>query len=323
MMGTRITGFGHHAPARRVENAELEARLGLAPGWIEQRVGIAARHYAAPDEALTDIARPAAQRALAAAARDDIGFLILATSTPDHLLPPSAPLLAHQLGLTCGAADLAGACAGFIDGLALADGMARSTRRSVLVVAANILSRRVDPADAATAALFADAAGAVVVSPDARAESGVLAADLVSDGAGYDLIHIPAGGSRRPFQADTPAADLMMKMPNGGNLFSRAVDTMAGASARALASAGLRVSDVDHFIPHQANLRITAAVERRLGMDPARTLSSLREYGNSSAATIPLTLSLRAAERGVSSGDIVLFSAVGAGLSGGAVVFRW
>jgi 3-oxoacyl-[acyl-carrier-protein] synthase-3 len=322
-MGTRIAGRGHHAPQRLVRNDEIETRLGLEPGWIESRVGIRGRYYAAPDEALTDIARPAALMALAEADHPDIGFLILATSTPDHLLPPSAPLLAHQLGLTCGAADLAGACAGFIDALALADGLARAQKRSVLVVAANILSRRINPADASTSALFGDAAGAVVLSPAPDADSGIIAADLVSDGAGYDLIKIPAGGSRTPFAQDLPLEDFTMQMLNGQSVFSKAVDTMATSSQRVLTAAGVSASDVAHWIPHQANLRITAAVERRLGLDPARGLSTLRDFGNSSAATIPLTLSHAGRGRAFHPGDLCLMSAVGAGLSGGAILFRW
>jgi 3-oxoacyl-[acyl-carrier-protein] synthase-3 len=321
-MGVRIAGRGHHAPARRVENREIEERLGLEPGWIESRVGIRARRYAAPDEALTDIARPAAAMALDEAGRPDIGFLILATSTPDHLLPPSAPLLAHRLGLTCGAADLAGACTGFIDALAMGDALVRTHRRSVLVVAANILSRRINPADPSTSALFADAAGAVVLSP-CPGDSGVVAVDFVSDGSGYDLIAIPAGGSRRPFAPDLAPADLAMQMPDGRSVFSKAVDIMVSSCEKALAQAGARAQDVACWIPHQANLRITAAVERRLGINPARGLSTLRDYGNSSAATIPLTLSLAGRNRAMAPGDLCLMSAVGAGLTGGAVLFRW
>jgi 3-oxoacyl-[acyl-carrier-protein] synthase-3 len=322
-MGTCIAGRGHHAPQRLVRNEEIEMRLGLEPGWIESRVGIRARYYAAPDEALTDIARPAALMALAEAGHPDIGFLILATSTPDHLLPPSAPLLAHQLGLTCGAADLAGACAGFIDALALADGLVRAQKRSVLVVAANILSRRINPADASTSALFGDASGAVVLSPAPDSDSGIISADLVSDGSGYDLIKIPAGGSRTPFAQNLPLDDLTMQMLNGQSVFSKAVDTMVTSSQRVLKTAGVTANDVAHWIPHQANLRITAAVERRLGLDPARGLSTLRDFGNSSAATIPLTLSQAGRARVFKSGDLCLMSAVGAGLSGGAILFRW
>jgi 3-oxoacyl-[acyl-carrier-protein] synthase-3 len=321
--GTRIAGLGHHAPDRIVTNEEIETRLGLEPGWIVSRVGIKSRRYAATNEALTDLARPAAAMALRAAGAQDIGFLLLATSTPDHLLPPSAPLLAHQLGLSCGALDLAGACAGFLHALVLADGLVRTHGRSVLVVAANILSRRIDPADRSTSALFADAAGAVVLAPAPGGSSGVIGADLVSDGSGYDLIRIPGGGSRLPFSPALPPQDLYMQMPDGREVFTRAVETMTRSSQKALAAAGLSAGDVDHWVPHQANVRITAAVERRLGLAQAAGLSTLEDFGNSSAATIPFTLSRAGTQRGFSPGDTLLLSAVGAGLSGGAVVFRW
>jgi 3-oxoacyl-[acyl-carrier-protein] synthase III len=322
MSGTRIAGLGHYVPTRLVTNGEIEKRLGLEDGWIESRVGISSRYYADNTQALTDLARPAARMALDEAGHPEIAFLILATSTPDHLLPPSAPLLAHQLGLSCGASDLAGACAGFINALTLADSLVRVHGKSVLVVAANILSRRINPADPSTSALFADAAGAVVVSP-APSGRGVIAADLVSDGAGYDFINIPAGGSRKPFSKELAADELFMQMPDGRGLFSKAVETMVSTSARVMAQADVQAGAITHWAPHQANLRITAAVERRLGLEPACGLSSLRDFGNSSAATIPLTLSTAGRARGFAAGDLLLMSAVGAGLSGGALLFRW
>jgi 3-oxoacyl-[acyl-carrier-protein] synthase-3 len=162
-----------------------------------------------------------------------------------------------------------------------------------------------------------------VLSPAPDADSGIIAADLVSDGAGYDLIKIPAGGSRTPFAPDLPLEDFTMQMLNGQSVFSKAVDTMVASSQRVLKAAGVSASDVAHWIPHQANLRITAAVERRLGLDPARGLSTLRDFGNSSAATIPLTLSQAGRARAFHPGDLCLMSAVGAGLSGGAILFRW
>jgi 3-oxoacyl-[acyl-carrier-protein] synthase-3 len=213
--------------------------------------------------------------------------------------------------------------AGFIDALALADGFVRAQNRSVLVVAANILSRRINPTDASTSALFGDAAGAVVLSPAPGAASGVLAVDLVSDGAGYDLIKIPAGGSRMPFAHDLPLDDFYMQMLNGQSVFSKAVDIMVRSSERVLAVAGVTADDVAHWIPHQANLRITAAVERRLGLDPARGLSTLRDFGNSSAATIPLALDVAVRDGRIKQGDLVAMPALGAGLTWGCCVISW
>lgn len=202
MTGVEIIGVGHYAPLRVVPNAEIEAQLGLEPGWIKRRTGIEARRYAADGEALSDIAIKAGEMALVGAGvpRSDIGLLLLATSTPDHLLPPTAPLVAYRLGLTnAGGIDMAGACAGFIYALTLADSFVRSHGTRVLVIAANILSRRINPAERASSVLFADAAGAVLLAPGVRSNAGVRGAHLAANGEHYDLISIPGGGSRKPF----------------------------------------------------------------------------------------------------------------------------
>ena len=322
--GSTIVGFGHYAPERRVANAEIEQRLGLEPGWILRRTGIEERRYADDGEALTDIALPAAEMALAHAGleRSAIALTLLATSTPDHLLPPSAPLLAHRLGLTnSGGIDLAGACAGFLYALTLADGFVRTHGAPVLVVAANILSRRINPEERGSCILFADAAGAVIVAPTAQAGTGVLGAKLAADGSGYGLIQIAAGGSRRPFARDVPVEDTLMTIADGQAVFSRAVDLMVASSREALATAQLSVSDIDCLIPHQANARMTAAIAQQLGVPPEKVVASIAEFGNSSAATIPLSLSLAAGEGRIASGQRLLMCAAGAGLTGGAVVY--
>jgi 3-oxoacyl-[acyl-carrier-protein] synthase-3 len=316
--------FGHYAPARRVENHEIETRLGLAPGWIERRTGIRARRYAADDEAMSDMAVAAGEMALERCGlpRSEIALMLLATSTPDHLLPPSAPLVARRLGLThAGAVDLAGACTGFLIALVLADGFVRTQGGAILIVAANLLSRRMNPDDPASAPLFADAAGAVVLAASADATTGVLGADLVSEGSGYDLIRIPAGGSRRPFALDQRPQDVLMEITDGQAVFTEAVAIMTTSAKRALAAAGLGVNDVSRFVPHQANARIIAAVRRNLGLAEERTITTIADYGNSSAAAIPFSMSLAAGSAPFRRGERVLLTAVGAGLTGGAVVF--
>jgi len=324
LKGSRIIGFGHHAPARVVPNAEIEERLGLEAGWIERRTGIRERRYAAPDEALTDIARPAAEMALASAGidRGEIGLTLLATSTPDHLLPPSGPLLAHQLGLAnSGAVDMAGACAGFLYALALADAHVRTRGEAVLVVAANILSRRINPAEIASCVLFADAAGAVVLAPDDDPAKGAIAVDLAADGAHYDRIRIKAGGSRKPFAPDLPPDDLLMEMEDGRAVFSKAVEVMTNSSLKVLEEAGMTAAQVDRWIPHQANSRIFGAVRRNLELDEDKLVNTVTTYGNSSAATIPLSLSVAHQARPFQPGERVLMSAAGAGFVGGALVY--
>ena len=242
MMCSEIIGFGRYAPQRRVLNAEIEERLKLERGWIERRTGILERRYAADGEALTDMAAAAGEEALAQSGidRSRIALTLLATSTPDHPLPPSAPLLAHCLGLMhSGCIDLAGACAGFLYALVLADGFVRAQDAPVLVVAGNVLSRRINPAERASCILFADAAGSLVLAPTERPGCGLLGASLAAEGSGYDLIKIEAGGSRRPFAPDTPVEETLMTIPDGQAVFSRAVDMMVATSREALGKAKL------------------------------------------------------------------------------------
>jgi 3-oxoacyl-[acyl-carrier-protein] synthase-3 len=312
-------------PARRVENAEIEAELGLETGWIERRTGIRARYWASDGETLSGLAVAAGERALASSGlgREEIGLVLLATSTPDHLLPPSAPLVAHRLGLErAGGIDLAGACAGFLYALTLADGFVRSQGKSVLVIAANILSRRINRRERASAVLFADAAGAVVLSPSGDTASGLVGADLRSDGGAYDLITIPAGGSARPFDPALGAADVLMTMRDGRAVYEKAVRMMSDAGKAALADAGTNAEAVTSFVPHQANARIFDAVAGQLHLAPSTIERSIAGFGNSSAATIPLTLSLAHAEGRIGKDDVILMTAAGAGMTGGAVLWK-
>ncbi len=320
---SRLAGFGHSVPARRVENTEIENRLGLEHGWIARRTGIYARHWAEPGDTLSGLAAQAGAAAIenSGISRGDIALTLLATSTPDHLLPPSAPLLACRLGLkNSGAIDLAGACSGFLYALTLADGFVRTQGRPALVVAANILSRRINPVERASSVLFADAAGAVVLMPSDDPQTGVLGLDLASDGLHYDLISIPAGGSSRPFAAGMTADECFMTLRDGRAMFTQAVDMMSRCAMRALTNAGLTAADIHRFVPHQANARIFDAVCDTLDIDPQRTLRSIADYGNSSAATIPLSLSLAHQASPFSSGERLLLTAAGAGLTGGACV---
>lgn len=320
-LGVMMAGFGHFLPERLVMSTEIEADMGLAPGWIESRTGIRSRHYAAPDQAVSDLAVPAGQMALeqAGVAANQIGLLLLATSTPDHLLPPTAPLVAHRLGLGCGATDLAGACAGFLQALILGAGHVRLTGQSVLIIAANILSRRIAPGDIATRALFADAAGAVVLAPSPNPAKGPRAMVLRSDGAGYDHIRIARGGSRQPY--DGAAGGLVMQMPDGRAVFARAVEGMVDASREALREAGLTAADIATWVPHQANGRILAQVAARLELGHAEALGTLTRHGNSSAATMPLALSCRVAEGPLAQGPMLL-TAFGAGLLWGSMIWQ-
>ncbi|MUT22899.1 beta-ketoacyl-ACP synthase III [Mesorhizobium japonicum] len=318
-----LLGFGHHAPARKVKNSEIEDRLGLEPGWIERRTGIRSRFWAADEDTLSGLAASAGDMALANAGldRSDIGLLLLATSTPDHLLPPSAPLVAHRLGLSrAGAIDLTGACAGFIYALMFADGFTRLHGKASLVIAANILSRRINPAERASAVLFADAAGAVVIGPCEDTDQGILGALVNSDGSGYGLIQIPAGGSNTPFHGDLDLEQIRMTITDGREVFAKAVEMMTACSQDALTAARMRPQDIDWFVPHQANARIFDVVGRNLGIADQAIVKTIAEYGNSSAATIPLSLSLAHRTQPFRAREKILLAAAGAGLTGGALI---
>ncbi|GLS33481.1 3-oxoacyl-[acyl-carrier-protein] synthase-3 [Mesorhizobium albiziae] len=319
----RIIGFGHHVPPRRVGNAEIEASLGLEEGWIEGRTGIRSRFWAEPGDTLSGLATKAGDMALNTTDIDckEIGLLLLATSTPDHLLPPSAPLVAHQLGLSnAGAVDLAGACAGFIYALTFADAFVRMYGKPALVIAANILSRRINSAERASAVLFADGAGAVVLAPSKDPGHGILGCSVAADGSAYRLIHIPAGGSNRPFSHEIDIAETRMTIADGRAAFAKAVEMMSRCSIEALAAACVSAPDVARFVPHQANARIFNAVGKALGIEDQRIVKTIAEYGNSSAATIPLSLSIAHCAKPFRPGERLLLAAAGAGLTGGALV---
>lgn len=323
--GVEILGLGHYAPSTVVPNAVIEARLGLVPGWIERRTGIRERRYVSQSEALSDLAIAAGDMALrnAGLERSQVALLLLATSTPDHLLPPSAPLVADKLGLTnAGGIDMAGACGGFIYALTLAEGFVRNHGAPVLVIAGNVLSRRINEADRASSVLFADAAGAVLLGPGARTGTGLVAAHLAAKGSRYGLIHIPGGGSRKPFRELSSAAETLMVISDGQAVFSEAIDLMTNAAHNVLAKAGLQSEDISRFVPHQANQRLMDKVSHRLRIPSGKMLSTIESYANSSAATIPFTLSIDATHKLLQKDELILMTAAGAGLTGGAVLWR-
>lgn len=344
-----FTGAGHAVPARRVPSGEIERRLDLDEGWIARRTGIESRRYVENGAATSDLALAAAERALDQAGRSasEAGLLLLATSTPDHLLPPTAPLLAERLGAEgIGAVDVTGACAGFLYALSLGHAFAHLHGAPVVVIGANVLSFRINPDDAATAALFSDAAGAVVLEPSPEAGSGgrpggdgavvakpespdrrarsLEALYLGSRGSKYDQIRIPAGGSRRPMtEARVQDGEHLMEMERGKQVFREAVAGMVRTGQTVLEKAGRTPEEIDWWIPHQANRRITDQAGEELGIPEGKTVSVIEEYGNSSAATIPLGLSLALQEGRIARGDRLLLTAIGAGMIEAGVLAVW
>ena len=313
-------------PDRTVSSEHLERTLGLKSGWIAQRTGIGQRRWVAEGQAVSDLAVSAGQRALDRcdrATRERVQTLILATSTPDHPLPPTAPLVADHLGMNGIAAfDLAAACPGFLYALRLADAICRADGSGVLVIAANVLSRRIRQGDPATTALFADGAGAVVVMPGGRGAQ-ILGVRLSSDGSGWDQLIIPHGGSRHPVDATSLKEGLhRMQIRDGMSVFRYAVESMSGLGEAILEEHQLTSDDVDWWVPHQANRRIIDAAGKRLGVPPERTMVTVDSLGNSSAATIPIALDRLSDTAPFTPGQIVLLTAAGAGLASGAALLR-
>ena len=321
----KIISVASAVPETVVTNDAVEARLGLEPGWIQRRTGILERPTAAPDEATSDLAIRAGRRAIEASGLDpeEIGLLLLATSTPDHLLPPTAPLAAHRLGLAnAGAIDLAGACSGFLYGVVLAASYGLTVRKPMLVIGANILTRRVNSQDAATVALFSDGAGAVVLAPSDC--SHLLGSYLGADGSSYDAIGIPAGGTREPLSAELlERGRHLMAMRRGPALFRKAVNAMAHAGKEAMKAAGVTQSAIDWWVPHQANVRLIEDTGAALGIPATRTIQVVERYGNSSAATIPIALAEGVSSGRIREGHTVLMTAVGAGVVTAGLVLRW
>ncbi len=320
---SQLGGVGHYVPANRIDNAQLENHFHLESGWIEQRTGIKARRWAGEDELLVDLAEKAGLAAIANAAvsRHDIALTILATSTPDHLLPPTAPLLAHRLGLSHACAfDLSGACSGFIHALVMADGFVRTQAKAALIVAANILSRRINLTDYNSAILFGDAAGAVLIQPSTDQTKGILGVSFLSNGDTYDLISISAGGSKRPVTSDIPLCDYKMKLRDGPALFTQAVKMMTQCASLAMRNAHLASADIHYFIPHQANSRMGENTANKLGIPSEKMISIVHEYGNSSSAGIPVALSMTHQTKPFVRGEKILLATAGAGMTAGAII---
>lgn len=320
---SQLAGFGHYVPSNRIDNHQLENRFHLESGWIEQRTGIKARRWAGEGELLVDLAEKAGIAAIknATISRQEIALTILATSTPDHLLPPTAPLLAHRLGLVHSCAyDLSGACSGFLNALVMADGFVRTQKKAALIVAANILSRRINLSEYNSTILFGDAAGAIIIRPSTDQTKGILGISFLSDGSTYDLISISAGGSKRPFTSEIPLDDYKMKLRNGPAVFTRAVKMMTQCAHLAMVNAHLSSADLQHFVPHQANARIAENTAKKLGIPSEKIISIVHEYGNSSSAGIPLALSITHQAKPFFAGEKILLTTAGAGMTAGAIV---
>jgi len=317
-----VRGVGHYLPARVVENAEFEARLDTSDAWIRSRSGIERRHFAAEGETTSDLATAAARDALARAglAAGDLDALIVATSTADLTFPSVATMVQARLGMTGGFAfDMQAVCAGFVFALANAQALiAAGLARRVMVIGAETFSRILDFTDRGTCVLFGDGAGALVLEAaegrGTSADRGILAVDLHSDGRERDILYVDGGVST--------GSTGVVRM-QGKEVFRHAVEKLAQTAHAALARAEIAAGDVDWIVPHQANLRIIKATAARMGLPMERVVVTVQDHGNTSAASIPLALSVGVQRGQIREGDLLVTEAIGGGLAWGAVVLRW
>jgi 3-oxoacyl-[acyl-carrier-protein] synthase III len=318
---SRIAGTGSVLPPRRVSNADLAAELaakGLetSDAWIQERTGIRARHFAAPDVSTSDLGTAAARRALEAAglAADQIDLIIVATSTPDMVFPSTACRVQQKLGIPGGAAfDLQAVCAGFIYALSVADSMIRSGLATrALVIGAEVFSRLLDFNDRTTCVLFGDGAGAVVLEASDR--PGLLASELHADGRHADILCTPGAVS-----GGRVIGDAFLKM-DGQAVFKLAVKVLDEVARSVLAKAGREDTAIDWFIPHQANIRIMQGTARKLKLPMEKLIVTVDEHGNTSAASVPLALDQAVRAGKVQRGQTLLLEGVGGGFTWGAVL---
>jgi 3-oxoacyl-[acyl-carrier-protein] synthase-3 len=321
-----ITGWGHYVPERVLTNADFEAMVQTNDEWIVSRTGIKERHIAGPDEPTSVLGANAARRALAVAQLEpsDLDLIVVATASPDYFFPSTACVIQNLLGVTrIPAFDIGAACSGFIYALGTATQFIRTgVYKRILVIGAETLTRLTDYTDRRTCVLFGDGAGAVVIEATDQPR-GLLSLTMGADGSGADLLKVPGLGSAMPATPEVlERHDQYIKM-EGAEVFKLAVRVMGDASIEAIARAGMQFREIDLLFPHQANLRIIEATAKRLDLPREKVWVNIERYGNTSAATIPISLS-EAAERGLlHDGTNLLLVAFGGGLTWAASVVRW
>ena len=327
MRPVKIAGLGTYVPPRVLTNADLEHMVETTDEWILQRTGIRERHIVDPGVATSDLAEPAARQAIAEAGLtpDDIGFIVVGTTTPDTIFPSTACLLQAKIGaMAAWGFDLGAACSGFTYALSVgAQMVATGHVEHALVVGADVMSSIIDYSDRATCVIFGDGAGAVVLSAAAADEPSIIDFAHVIDGRGGPALQMPAGGSKLPASHETVDQKLHFVKQDGQAVFKFAVTMTEQIATRVLTRNGLSTDDIDLLVSHQANRRIIEAASHRLGLPPSKYVISLDKYGNTTAATIPLALADARAQGRLQKGNLVLLASVGAGFTVGSVLLRW
>ncbi|ABO50592.1 3-oxoacyl-[acyl-carrier-protein] synthase III [Desulforamulus reducens MI-1] len=321
-----ILGVGSYVPERILTNKELEKIVDTSDEWIKSRTGIKERRIAEPGKSTSDLATIASRRALehAGIKPEELDLIILTTCSKDMIIPAGACLVQQELGATkAGAFDLEAGCSGFVYGLSIATQfIATGAMKHVLVIGSEVLSKVVNWDDRNTCVLFGDGAGAVVVGP-VSSDEGVLASKLSAEGAGWEHLYIPAGGSKMPADPVTVEKKLHYIHMNGKEVFRYAVRVMEEASLTLLKAANLELSDIDLLIPHQANMRIIEHAAKKLRLPMDKVAVNLDRYGNTSSASIPIALAEAVHSGRVKAGDNLVMVAFGAGLTSGGVVLKW
>ena len=323
----RVASLATYVPPRVLTNADLEKLVDTSDEWILQRTGIRERHVVDPGTATSDLAKEASIAAIeqAGLTPEDIGFIVVATTTPDMFFPSTACLLQHKIGATnAWGFDLGAACSGFTYALTTAAQMVvTGTHDHALVVGADVMSSIIDYEDRATCVLFGDGAGAAVVSPSGEDGHGIIDFAHEIDGSGGAALRMPAGGSLRPASRETVDQRLHFVHQDGAAVFKFAVRKMEEICGRVLRQNGIGPDDVDLFVSHQANRRIIESAAARIGLEPEKIVINIERFGNTTGATIPLALADAIAAGRLQKGHRVLLTSVGAGFTVGAVLLRW
>ncbi|GMT46548.1 MAG: 3-oxoacyl-[acyl-carrier-protein] synthase 3 [bacterium] len=326
MLKARITGTGLYVPKKVLTNFDIEKMVDTSDEWIRERTGIRERRIAAKEEAASDLALMASNEALKSAGLKarKLDLIVVATVSSDMLLPSTACILQHRIGAKKAAAfDVNAACSGFIYALSTADAYIRAgIYRRVLVVGSEVLSRITDWTDRSTCVLLGDGAGAVVLEAT-DGDRGILSVKLNADGSMWDLLHIPAGGSRMPATEKTVKEGLHYIKMRGNETFKVAVRTLEKLVLSTLKEHKLKPEDISLLIPHQANLRIISATAKRLGLGLEKVMINLDRYGNTSAASIPIALDEAVRSGRVREGDYIILEAFGGGLTWASALIKW
>jgi 3-oxoacyl-[acyl-carrier-protein] synthase-3 len=325
MMRSRIIGTGSYAPEKVVTNEDLSKKVETNDEWIFSRTGIRQRRIAKEGEMTSDMAAMAARRALEMAdvKPADLDLIIVGTISGDTPMPSCAAFVQHKLGATCPAFDVSAACAGSLYGLAIADKFVQTgSMKRVMVIGVELLSRLIDWEDRNTCVLFGDAAGAMLVAPS-DSDRGILSTHLAADGSLTEILMIPGGGSRHPASHEVVEKRLHKVKMNGREVYKVAVRALEETVLKTLNDNRMTPADVNHIVPHQANIRIVDTVLERLGIPREKAVLNIDRYGNTSSASVPVTLDEGVRGGRIKKNDIVAMMAIGAGMTWGSALMRW